>query len=635
MKITEIEIKNFGSLKNVKLNELGNLIVIVGENGSGKTFLFDALQLFFQEFRITGGDSTVKVNENFWYLRSTRRSIMISLSFKLSGSEAISYFSDWWKLSGKPIKALKGKSHLLEISRRLIYKKGWYTSKIRLNNETFVTGDKIVMPGKKQKKKKLPDLTSWRLYLFNEEFSAEKIGGERLLVNESINKAYFSDENSDKLASRGLVNVSVEHLGTDFREWVQSKGFELLERVPNQEEAPEIIESIEIIASQEKALQYNDKLERCIRRYFSLLPAVRESRSKSIIRFSIIDNKNLRKMGELPAPGSRRAETQWHKLRTTMEQFLHEKQLEPISNQILIRDQDFRMQFPYLGGGEQSAANFAWEFLHPSRLIGVEEPENHLHPGLAKKVFNFLRKASLSSQIILSTHSPMFVDKDEVDNNFLFRIENRETAVKHAVKTEDLKLILAELGVVPSDIYLKALIVFVEGGTEKCAVLPIWAEKLGIDLGEDSPKIGLINIGGETRLKDNLRIWLEVMKYAPADYLIILDSHSKKLAEEVRKEMKIPKDKFRIWRESCIEDYYPVKYVKNGLNNLFEIAIDEEKLKKKDRAKIIKEELEKEGKIQKGWKLSLGDYVARRMKLAEIPHEIKKVLKNINERVSP
>ncbi|MDQ6693945.1 MAG: AAA family ATPase [Chloroflexota bacterium] len=53
----------------------------------------------------------------------------------------------------------------------------------------------------------------------------------------------------------------------------------------------------------------------------------------------------------------------------------------------------------------------------PPQLIGIEEPENQLHPRLLRELAEECRAASARSQLMVTTHSPFFVDglmSDEV-----------------------------------------------------------------------------------------------------------------------------------------------------------------------------------------------------------------------------
>lgn len=52
----------------------------------------------------------------------------------------------------------------------------------------------------------------------------------------------------------------------------------------------------------------------------------------------------------------------------------------------------------------------------PNDVIVIDEPELSLHPALQKRVFNLLKEYSQDRQIILSTHSPYFVDIPSIIN---------------------------------------------------------------------------------------------------------------------------------------------------------------------------------------------------------------------------
>jgi predicted ATPase len=48
--------------------------------------------------------------------------------------------------------------------------------------------------------------------------------------------------------------------------------------------------------------------------------------------------------------------------------------------------------------------------LAPPQLVGIEEPENHLHPRLLSELAEECRNAAARSQLMVTTHSPFFVN---------------------------------------------------------------------------------------------------------------------------------------------------------------------------------------------------------------------------------
>lgn len=87
MKIDQIHIKNFKSLKEVHL-ECGNPVSIIGENNSGKSNVIEALDLFFNP-------SVQKLSEESFYERVTSEPIEIRVNFKDLNKWEREYISQW------------------------------------------------------------------------------------------------------------------------------------------------------------------------------------------------------------------------------------------------------------------------------------------------------------------------------------------------------------------------------------------------------------------------------------------------------------------------------------------------------------------------------------------------------------
>lgn len=66
MRLKRIEIKNYRSLKEITLDDLKNLNVFIGKNGSGKSHILEALELFFRDLNLL--QPTEKgFEENLWF----------------------------------------------------------------------------------------------------------------------------------------------------------------------------------------------------------------------------------------------------------------------------------------------------------------------------------------------------------------------------------------------------------------------------------------------------------------------------------------------------------------------------------------------------------------------------------------
>lgn len=87
MLIRYLHIKNFRSLRDVELNGLGSLNIIIGKNSSGKSNLLEALGVFYGDFSIIGGN-TAGLNEYYWFDRKTiGNPIEFEVHFEMSKNE--------------------------------------------------------------------------------------------------------------------------------------------------------------------------------------------------------------------------------------------------------------------------------------------------------------------------------------------------------------------------------------------------------------------------------------------------------------------------------------------------------------------------------------------------------------------
>ncbi|MEA4909168.1 MAG: AAA family ATPase [Anaerolineaceae bacterium] len=81
----------------------------------------------------------------------------------------------------------------------------------------------------------------------------------------------------------------------------------------------------------------------------------------------------------------------------------------------------------------------------PPQLVGIEEPENHLHPRLLVDLAEECRAASASTQLMVTTHSPFFVNGLRSKETWiLYRDENGYTQAKCAGDIHGIKEFVEE-----------------------------------------------------------------------------------------------------------------------------------------------------------------------------------------------
>jgi len=76
----------------------------------------------------------------------------------------------------------------------------------------------------------------------------------------------------------------------------------------------------------------------------------------------------------------------------------------------------------------------------PPQLVGIEEPENHLHPRLLPHIAEECRAASANTQLMVTTHSPFFVDSLKPEELWvLYRDEKGFTKAKRTADMQRVK----------------------------------------------------------------------------------------------------------------------------------------------------------------------------------------------------
>jgi len=105
-------------------------------------------------------------------------------------------------------------------------------------------------------------------------------------------------------------------------------------------------------------------------------------------------------------------------------------------------------------------------FLYTSEeasVLFIEEPENNLHARALRLLCNIIRGQSKNKQILITTHSPTALLGFSIDNIYLCKRDRDGNSTVSKVTSDDAQKIIEELGICPSDFLDHALIVFVEG----------------------------------------------------------------------------------------------------------------------------------------------------------------------------
>ena len=140
----------------------------------------------------------------------------------------------------------------------------------------------------------------------------------------------------------------------------------------------------------------------------------------------------------------------------------------------MIIDDGTPTSLEYKGDGVQSLAALAL-MRHSSEststgknfIIDVEEPESHLHPHAMHGLKAVLQGLAQRHQVVVTTHSPVFVDRTQASSNVIVQ----EGKARVASSIREIREIL---GVKASDNLLHAeLVLIVEGSDDATALAPL------------------------------------------------------------------------------------------------------------------------------------------------------------------
>ncbi len=199
-------------------------------------------------------------------------------------------------------------------------------------------------------------------------------------------------------------------------------------------------------------------------------------------------------------------------------------------------------------------------------LVLIEEPENHMHPEMQRKLLDFLKnKLNLSKQFIFSTHSNVYLDESYIDRIFLSHYDN-------IVKIEDVTSkakVLSELGYSITDNLVSDLILLVEGPNDK-KILNTLLNEMGVI---ENFKIKYWFLSGDTMAQVDLTTFVENHRVIA---LIDKDPESKKARDKFNHNC----DEFGIECKRLdgysIENYIPLELIKQLFPE--KIPVDLEKI---------------------------------------------------------
>lgn len=200
-------------------------------------------------------------------------------------------------------------------------------------------------------------------------------------------------------------------------------------------------------------------------------------------------------------------------------------------------------------------------------IFAMEEPENSLHPKAQRQLLSVIQDISKTSQVIVTTHSPVFIDRSKFENNIILTRTRSGNTIAKTFNPEMLDQVRTDLGIKASDALLKGggnCALLVEGNTEEDG-FPVFMEMLGMS--EFKLGIAIIKLGGSD--KATARKTARLLGAYDIPCVIVLDKDAQKAVDDLNREMEASLPNIRkvfCLQKGTIEDYYPLEIVAEVIN---------------------------------------------------------------------
>lgn len=600
MKIIDAKIKNFRSLSNVSFEQLGNFIVLIGENSSGKTNIIEILNLFFSDFSVIGGDTSPALKEAVaWYGKRPRRPIEVVLTIQLDEEECERLFE-----IDELLKIMKEKypeDYKKIVICRQVVKPGvlWMTKYLKLGGLDLVKDDKLLSLNQINKALARPTkkpVGKIKAYFFHAPSKKPDFTQDRLLVLDK--NAYLMNDFTDSLVRDKKVTYEfVPEIS--YKAWVEREKLTFINRPPTRDEVDPYLPPEEIFNKQTLST-ITANIQTNVKR-FNLISANRDVKATPGMREPFIDKTEIiDPFCRLLDSDDPDVEQKLAGLRDTVRKFIP-YDLELIPGKMRVWEKDLRIPIGCLGGGQQEIIGLVWQIYSAPRdtICVVEEPETHLHAKLSRQLFSLLKKDSAKRQIWLITHSFIFVDQAELKNNWKIWKRGKRTMVKRVQNKEELKEILDTMGARPIDrLYPNKVLLVCKTEREFLSTL---AKNMEYKLD------GVMTLLASDLDKHKIEITGQFVKNTQTPLILVVDKHGKDVAEAARAEGWVQEDNCFVL-EDTIEDYYPKALLAKALKRLFGLTVEEENLQKP-----TVEAIQRIQGIPKKWKIPVAMEVAEQL----------------------
>lgn len=149
-----------------------------------------------------------------------------------------------------------------------------------------------------------------------------------------------------------------------------------------------------------------------------------------------------------------------------------------------------------------------------SRIVAIEEPESHLHPGAIHQIHSVIQSISETNQVIITTHNGVFVNRLDLSSNII--IDNGVGNLASSI--EDVRKLL---GIQLADnLICTDTVIIVEGSDDVMSLKSVLSQISGkIRDAIKNKKLSFVDLGGASKLTYKCSLYASLM----CKYYVIVD----------------------------------------------------------------------------------------------------------------
>lgn len=164
---------------------------------------------------------------------------------------------------------------------------------------------------------------------------------------------------------------------------------------------------------------------------------------------------------------------------------------------------------------------------YPPIILAIEEPEMYIHPQIGKLFYDVLVEFSKNDQVIYTTHSPRFIDvfeyesialtsKNSVDGTM---VQNCDTSVFNDLPNKKIFKGLTQLNSDVNELFFARNVIVVEGPEDKIAIIETLKKLRIINIRTEEQQITIIVAGG----KQSIPFFIRVLNAFKINYAVLHD----------------------------------------------------------------------------------------------------------------